>query len=405
MSTTMTTVDAILKEVYQGQINDQLNEERVVIKRLERTAENISDDVGGKRVVFPVRSGRNHGISYRGEGVAMADAGRQGYKAAQESLKSGYGRVKVTGHVMDLAESNKQAFASALDREMDGIKQDIGKDENRIAWGHPDQAALGHTGILAKLTSSPGPSVTFTVDTVQWLEVGMVIDTVNSGTSTVQSTAATITAINSTTLTVTVAVAITSTSGYYVCRTGNYSQEPYGLSNIVDSAGALHALNPATAGQEFWSSQENSTTTVLTEMAMIAMADNIRKAGGGNITAIFCSLGVRRAYWNILTGMRRYNEPKSFAGGLVGLSFMYGGKDIPVVDDPDAPASTMALVNEPEIKLFRDKDWAWQDKDGSIFKWVTAYDQWEAWMKQYWQLGTHSRNSHGKFTALTEATA
>lgn len=403
MSATLTTVDAILKEVYEGQINDQLNNERVLIKRLERTAENITDNIGGKYVVFPVKSGRNHGISYRAEGTQMAAAGKQAYKRATEDLQYGYGRVKASGQLMRLAETNKQAFASAIDREMDGMKDDIAKDENRIAWGHPDQAGLGHTGIIAKLTSSPSTETTFTVDDSHWIEVGMILDTVNSGGPTVDDAGIEVTAVSGNTITI--GAAISSTSGYYLTRTGNYNLEPYGISNIVDAAGALHGLNPATAGQGFWASQEDSSTTTLTELAMITMADNIRTAGGEIISAIFCSLGVRRAYWNLLTGLRRYNEPKEFAGGLTGLSFMYGGKDLPVVEDPMAPASHMVFLTEDEIKIFRDKDWYWEDIDGSVFKWVNGYDQFEAFMKQYWQMGTHKRNAHGKFTALTEATA
>jgi hypothetical protein len=106
VSATLTTVNEILKEVYEGQINDQLNQERVLIKRLERTSDNVTDNIGGKYVVFPVRSGRNHGISYRGEGEQLGIAGKQQYKAAQEQLKYGYGRVKVTGQLMRLARTN-----------------------------------------------------------------------------------------------------------------------------------------------------------------------------------------------------------------------------------------------------------------------------------------------------------
>lgn len=402
MSATMTTVDGILKEVYEGQINNQLNEERVTMKRIERTSDNVTDNIGGKYVVFPVRSSRNHGISYRAESGALAAAGNQGYKAAQESLKYGYGRVKFTGQLMRLARTNPQAFSNALDEEMDGLKMDLAKDENRIIWGHPDAGTNDlNTGILAELTSSPATATTFTVDTAQWLEVGMVIDIVNSTGPAVDVTGATITAISGTT--VTVGSSISSTSGFYVTRTGNANNEPYGISNIVDSAGALHNLNPATAGQGFWASQLDTTTTTLTELAMISMADDIRTEGGSIISAIFCSLGVRRSYWNIMTGLRRYADPKQFDGGLVGLSFMYGGKDIPVVEDPDAPAGNMAMLTESEIKVFRDQDWYWEDIDGSIFKWVSGYDVWEALMKQYWQVGTHKRNAHGRFTALTEA--
>lgn len=397
----MTTVTSILKEVYEGQINDQLNNERVFLKRIERTADDVTDNIGGKYVVFPVRSGRNHGISYRAESAQLAAAGNQQYKAAQEQLKYGYGRVKATGPLLKLARTNPQSFANAIDEEMNGLKTDLGKDENRIAWGHVDQGALGHTGILAELTSSPAASTTFTVDDAKWLEIGMVIDIVDSSGPTVDVTGSTISGISGNT--VTVSAAITSTSGYYVCRTGNYNNEPYGVSNIVNSTGALHGLNPATSGQEFWASTIDSATTSLTELKMITMADNVRIAGGASPTAIFCSLGVRRSYWNLLTSLRRYNEPKQFDGGLTGLSFMYGGKDLPVVEDPDAPAKNMAMICEPEVKVFRDQDWYWEDIDGAVFKWVADYDIYEALMKQYWQLGTHKRNAHGRFTNITES--
>ena len=403
MSATLTTVADILKEVYEGQINDQLNEERVTMKRLERTADDVTENIGGKYVVFPVRSGRNHGISYRDESAQLADAGKQAYKAAQEQLKYGYGRVKFTGQMMRLARTNAQAFSNALDEEMDGLKQDLGKDENRIIWGHPDQGALGHTGILAELTSSPAGVDNFTVDDAHWLEVGMKVDTVDSSGPTVDDSNIEIESISGNTVTMT--AVLSSTSGFYLSRTGNYNKEPYGISNIVNSSGALHGLNPATAGQEFWASTMDTTTTTLTELAMITMADRIRTEGGSKISAVFCSLGVRRSYWNILTGLRRFNEPKKFTGGLVGLAFQSDtdGEEVPVVGDPDAPASNMAMLTEKELKIFRDKDWYWEDLDGSIFKWVSNYDVWEALMKQYWQFGTHKRNAHGRFTALTES--
>src|SRR5215510_26213 len=132
MSATLVTVNAILKEIYEGNINNQLNEERITIKRIEQTAEGTGTDaVGGKYVVFPVRTSRNAGISYRAEDGTLAPAGRQGLKAAQESLKYGYGRVRLTGQLIALAESNRQSFASAMDVEMDGLKDDLAKDENR----------------------------------------------------------------------------------------------------------------------------------------------------------------------------------------------------------------------------------------------------------------------------------
>lgn len=398
MSATLTTVNAILKEIYEGNVNDQLNNERITIKRIERTAEGTgSDAVGGKYVTFPVRISRNAGISYRAENTQIAAAGRQGLKAAQESLKYGYGRVRLTGQLIALAESDRQSFTSAMDLEMDGLKDDIAKDENRIVYGHIDAAVA--SGIKAKASGASTGS-TVTVDSTNHLDEGMVIDIVNAGTPVVGGTALVISAIlTATTFSVTggpPTVAI----GNYVTRTGDWNNEPTGLNKIVDSSGAVHGLDPATTSR--WASYEDSTTTTLAELNMIKAMDEIRRAGGKIPSAIFTSLGVRRAYWNLMTSLRRYNEPKTFDGGLTGLSFMYGEKDLPVVADPDAPAQNMFFITESEIKIWRDKNWYWEDRAGSVLQWVTDYDAFEALMKQYWQIGTHQRNAHGKMTTVTE---
>lgn len=399
MSATLTTVNAILKEIYEGNINDQLNNERITIKRIERTAEGTSSNaVGGKYVTFPVRTSRNAGISYRAENVQLAPAGRQGLKAAQESLKYGYGRVRLTGQLIALAESDRQSFSSAMDLEMDGLKDDILKDENRVVYGHIDAAVA--SGIKAKATGASTGTL-ITVDSTQHLDEGMVIDITAAGTPVSGGTAATITQINSaTTFTVGAAVAGTVV-GNYISRTGDYNQEPTGLNKIVDNSGALHGLDPATTPK--WASYEDSSTTTLSELVMIGAMDNIRVAGGKVPSAIFTSLGVRRAYWNLMTSLRRYNEPKTFAGGLTGLSFMYGEKDLPLVADPDCPAKSMFFLTESEIKIWRDKPWYWEDRAGGVLQWITDYDAFEGLMKQYWQIGTHQRNAHGKLTNITES--
>ena len=398
MSATLTTVDAILKEIYEGNVNDQLNSERITMKRIERTAEGTgSDAVGGRYVKFPVRTSRNAGISYRAENTQIAAAGRQGLKAATENLKYGYGRVRLTGQLIALADSDRQSFTSAMDMEMDGLKDDLLKDENRIAYGHLDAAVA--SGIKAKATGA-STGTTVTVDSTIHLEEGMVIDIVNAGTPVAGGTALTISAVlTATTFTVTggpPTVAI----GNYVSRTGDYNQEPTGLNKIVDSTGALHGLDPATTSK--WASYEDSTTTSLTELAMIKTMDETRRSGGKIPSAIFTSLGCRRSYWNLMTSLRRYNEPKQFDGGLTGLSFMYGEKDLPVVADPDCNDKQMLFITESEIKIWRDKPWYFEDRAGGVLQWITDYDAFEALMKQYWQIGTHQRNAHGKMTNVTE---
>ena len=67
MPATLTTASAILKEVYEPKIQDQLQSEAVALKRIERNSDNIENTVGGKYVTFPLHTRRNQGIGARNE--------------------------------------------------------------------------------------------------------------------------------------------------------------------------------------------------------------------------------------------------------------------------------------------------------------------------------------------------
>lgn len=393
MSATMTTVDSLLKEVYGPRVESQEQDEVITIKRIERTSEGVTQRVGGKYVNFPIRTGRNNGISYRNESEQLAPAGRQKYAEVSVPLRYGYGRVRASGQLMDLAESDFQAFASGLDGEMDGLKDDIVKDSNRIAHGDG-------VGLLASLADT-ATSATHIVDNAQYLEIDERVDVLVRSTGATVSLALTILDIVGNTVTFSGSFTAALTHGLY--RQGNYGREPSGFGVIVDNTLALHGLNPAT--QRKWAAYIDANAGVnraLSESLMIKVCDGIRVASGKRPTVIFGSLGVRRSYFNLLTQQRRYTDTKEFAGGFQGLPFNYGS-EIPMVEDVDGPPNRLRFINEPSIKLYRLKPWAWQDKDGSIFKWVTDFDAWEAMMKQYWEIGTSQRNSHGELRDITEA--
>jgi uncharacterized protein YifE (UPF0438 family) len=391
---TMTTVTSLLKEVYEGKIEDQKNEEVIAVKRIEQTSENVVDTVGGKYVTFPIRTRRNSGISYRGEETALGAAGQQGYASVQVPLKYGYGRFRVSGQTMELAETNPQAFSSALDEEMDGLKMDIVKDENRIAYG----VYQGENASLAKVVAAFTATTTVNVDSTQYLSIGEVIDILHVTTGATYVLNVTITAINSTTqITISSATAMTDANAR-IYRQGNRGLEPTSFSDITSATSVLHGLDPAV--QPVWKGNTVAIGGALSEVNMIKACDTAR-VNGGKTSVIFTSLGVRRSYFVLLTQQRRYTDTKSYPGGFQGLPFNYG-TEIPLVEDPDCPPGEMFYMDESKIKKYRKRPWYFSDVDGSIFKWVSGFDSWEGLMKCYFEYGTKQRNAHVLHTGVTE---
>lgn len=402
MTASLVTADTILKEVYESGINAQLNDEVIALRRIERTSEGVTSQVGGKYVVFPIHVNRNSGIGARREDETLPDAGRQGYRRAQVGLRYQYGRLRLTGQAIALANENFQAFASVLEEETSRIKDDLAKDLNRQVYGNGDGVIATITGALTVNTAP--------VNRTLWLQEGMLVDTgtLASGVLTVVASNKVVSNVNVGAGTVDLTGGTgTPVNGHVIVRAGNRrsgatdndQREWTGLGALVAGSGALFGLtHPA------WVSTINGnsgTNRALSEALIIGAADAVR-ARGSYPTVMFMNLGVRRAYFNLLVQQRRYTNTQQFDGGFSGLAFTTDKGDIPMVVDTDCPGNTIYGLNEKQIKVYRDADWSYMDRDGSRWSRDATKDAYNATLFQYSELGTHRRNAHFRIEDITE---
>lgn len=398
MGATLATLNAITKEVYGSEgLVEQLNNEVPMLRRIEKTSRGTSNELGGRYVTFPIHTRRNNGIGARNELEALPLPGQQGTAAARIGLKYQYGAIQLSGQALKLIDSNYQAFTSALDLEVDGIKSDLAVDLNRQVWGD----GTGKIGTVTAVVTG----VTIAVDRPDLFQEGEQVDYVLAA-GTVSQSNRQVTAINLTAKTITISGAnITTVVGDYFVRTGNLNREWTGLSAIVAASGTLYNIDPTVEGS--WKSVvvANGSPTAVSEGAMTKMTDDIRN-NGGKTTVIVTTPGVRRAYANLLKMERQFVNVKDFKGGFSGIGFITDNGEIPVITDYMAPPGTMWYLNEDNIKLYRESDWDWMDFDGS--KWqrlITAagrFDAYESILHQYSELGISRRNTFGKTTNLIE---
>lgn len=412
MPATMTTVSSILKEVYEGKVREQINNDVVALRRIEKTSEGVTSEVGGKYVTFPIHTKRNSGVGARIELEALPVAGQQAFNAARVALKYLYGLVRLSGQTMELADKNFQAFASALDLEMSGLKNDLAKDLNRQVYGDA-------TGVIATTTAvgvgalNANPFNVLANTGSQYLELGFQVDIWDAAQAALKASNRQVTAINVTTgATIFDGAAVNTVVGDVMVRTGSgirgasasnpvANRELTGLKAIV-AAGIVFNIDAATEPK--WQSVVDSnagTNRALSEGLMILQVDRCR-ANGDTPTVIFTNLGVRRAYFNLLTQQRRFTGTMEFDGGFKGLAFSTDKGDIPVVVDVDCPYNTMYFINEPNMKVFRSEDFSFMNRDGSNWQRVIGFDAYEATMYSYQELATHRRNVHAVMRDITE---
>ena len=400
MGSTLASIDATLKEVYEGTIREQLNDDIVALKRVQRSSSGISNDTPGKYVTFPLHVRRNGGLGSRNEGEALPTPGQQGYVGARIGLKSDYLGISLTGHSIEQSDTNPKAFAKSLDEEMTRGRTDFKKDLNRQIYGNG-------SGAIATVRAALGSGNVVPVDDARGFWAGAhVVDLVTLP-STVAVAARTVTAVDLTPGANTVTLsgaAFAASVGQILTLVNSAQKEITGLGAIVNNSGVLYNVNPTT--EPVWKAEVDSnggTPRALSESLMIRMVDRIR-TNGGKTSVIMTDDGTYRAYWNLLSQLRGFVNTQDFTGGFKGLAFAAGNQEIPIVSDYDAPRSVMHFLNEDEITYYRDQDIHWLDRDGSILKQKIdssgRYDVWEAHMKENHELGTGRRNTHGKITDI-----
>ena len=406
MAATLATIDSYLKEVYQGRIREQLNDEIVALKRITRSGSGVTNEVGGKYVTFPIHTRRNSGIGSRFENEALPAAGQQGHAAARVGLKYAYGGVQLTGQAISLSDTDAKAFAKALDNEVEGLKNDLKKDMNRQVYGSGNGAIGVATGANTGAVVPVADARLFQVGMVVDTQTGTTVDNTNLIVASVDLTAGSNTVTFTTTPgTATAAADIIVRAGSGVAAAGN--RELTGLAAIVSASGTLYNIDPSVEPE--WKANVDSnggTNRALSEALMIQMTDDIRTKGGST-SLILQSLGVRRAYFNLLSQLRQTVNTQEFTGGFSGLAFTTDRGEIPVVADVDAPLNKQWYINEDALTYYRDEDWHFIDRDGSMWKQVRDsngdYDAYYARMVEYHELGTDRRNTHGLVSDITEA--
>jgi hypothetical protein len=405
--TNLTTLSDILKEYYLGPVAEQLNNEVLLLARLNSR----SEDLVGKRAYVPLHTSRSAGIGARAEAAALPAAGNQDYDKAVYDLKYLYGRVQVTGPSMAKTKNEAGAFLQALKSELDGIRNDLQKDLARQVYGN------GTAQIVQCGTTTSDTTVVLNTAAGKeairkgQLYVGMTIDigTVADVDTISGATPRTITAVDFANATIDISgAAVTTSSSHYITRAGagvdggatangSRSSEVDGLQRLV-SESATYVGEIDASANTWW---DNKRVTSVGALALddIQQGLNLVRLEGGTPTVMVTSMGVQRELYNLLQDQVRYVDPMSYNYAAGFKTLEYAG--MPIISDIDAPYGNLYVLDESTIKVFSDQDWHFLDSDGQTLRQVSGYDAFEAIMTRYMNLGMTKRSNQCVLADIT----
>jgi hypothetical protein len=422
---TTANADAVLKNYYLGPIREQLNQKAVLMFNSDGPNAETSDSVdssesqsvswrgisresegveyAGRQWIVPAHTGRNEGVGAIAEGGTIPVAGQQGWTDLQDTLRHNLGTIELTRYAIRLSNRNEGAFLKLLEGETKGLVNDLRKDVNRQGYGNG-------TGALAAVTADGANTVT--VDSVQYLRVGMRVDLVDVTNDTVLAANRTISTIVASTKVVTYSGAdVTGTTNHRLCRTGSWKKEINGLGNLINSTGTLHGVDSTLAANAWHKSTlVDAAGAAFSEDSGQQIIDAVDQTGNNEVEALITTHGIIRRYANTLKAQKRFNDAESMKlrGGFKALLF----NEMPMIKDVDCPKGTMWFM-QPDALMWiylptgdQPGNWDWVDDDGAILaRKADRSDAFEGYMAADHDLACLARNQLGKLFNLEDDAA
>lgn len=318
-----------IKEYYLPAFGNQLaTEPDPFLEMIKKVPCNSSKEIGGVKV------GLNGGFAFGGENDNIPTASGRAYERFVIQAKNIYVMLEITDKAIKLGD-NTGVIYKTIDDEIQGAYESAKFNKARALFGNG-------TGKLGTFASALSASTTVTLDTVQNLQVGMVIEfyTGSVGSATlVENSARKITGVDRTNKQITLDSAITTSGGGFVVNQKSYGNEYTGLGAIFDSSvtsiwGVSKASNPWIKPVSV-SASHNLTNTVISRAVRQARDDK-----GSNIDLIMMADDTFDEYQTYMDENTVTVVPntRKFKSGAAGYEVVVGGTTITVVSSRFVPS-------------------------------------------------------------------
>ncbi len=421
----LTNLVEILKNVYGDGLKNQFEDEKITYNLFPKSDRKPA----GNGYIFGLRYSRAQGTGARAESGKLPDPLTGTKDQGKIQPKYNYGSIRITGPAIEIAKGNTAAFVDSLADEIDDIYQSIIVDMNRQChwdgWGQ-----LGRLSAGASYTGNATWAGTFDNDLgITYFQEGQFVDFyVSAGTSNDINTGtcaagSRILSINPSTKVIIFetpsssyltnhpvasgfvnTVAHTIVAGTMAIKAGvrdnawDSSDTPVemtGLTGIYDDGTALASFeNITVATYPKWKANIISNSSVNRELSidlMLNACDLTRTRSGLKVDTIRMGLGQRRKYANLLMPDVRF-APTVLKGGYETLTFSGGDGSIEMVIDPTTQPNMIFFEPKGIIQKYELTPLGWGNLDGSQLHQRAGYDEWDAFLRCYGNLGTEMRN-------------
>ena len=370
-SQTLKTFEKALKENYLPVWKNQLGvEPSALLSKIKKVP--LKSD----KIVATAPIGLSGGFGFGAEGQATPAAGNVQFERFETRAKDMYVNLCISAKAVRLTGSGG-AMANALDTEVKGAYETAKWNLGRALFGNG-------TGILAYIEDVSGD--TLTLDGVSYLKEGLIVDHYSGG-KTYMGTARIVSVDRGAKTVKLSGVTGTPSVDGFITVQNSYNREITGLGAIFDDAtthlyGVEKATNPYLYPVTV--SGNNDIDDGLITKALRTAKNN----KNSNIDLILAGDDAYDNYVNYLrvNNIRVEDMSHTIQGGFKAIKFIFGNKEVDIVNESFVPADEMWGVDTSALELHT-QEWNFADlQGGGIFNLMEGQSIYRALLANYGDL-------------------
>lgn len=396
-SASLSSLAGLLKRIQEGEVADMQNLEALSFDEFSKSGKKYN--AGGKGFFGAINDYGNESVGALNETEQFRTIDSENYQQYTVVPKIMNGPIEITGLAVEASDDDVESFAEGLLKEIQGAKKRLRKDMNRQFFGS-GVGTLGtpNAAVTSTLTS-------FTVSSAQYFRKNMVIDAQSQGVNNSVSHNR-ITAVDKVNniiyLTSALGVSLLTTDQIYKenirVSASSDGKEMMGLDGIVDDSTLLQTFEGLDASTiyEWRAVRINASSANLTSDLLQRLEDDVAVLGGEDPDTLISHKIQRRKYLDLVVPEKRFND-LSMDAGFSKLKF--NGKEFWL--DVDCQNNQVFAIKRSRIYKFEVAPMAMGGLDDSG-TWLRAsnFDKFQAYWRQYINMGTDKRNAHGKIVSL-----
>lgn len=398
MATDLSTIVGALKRVYGDYVEKQQNLKHRAVDEIAKSAKKYN--AGGEGFFGAINDYGNESVGAINETESFRTIDNENYQQYKISPKVMVAPIQFSGLSAAAANQDEEAFVSIVVDALDMARERLLKDENRQFYG------LGN-GLLANPNGNVLSNATsFSVASAQYLRANMVIDIFNGATKTVDSLRVQDVdkQANVVYFATSVGVALITTDALVKENVRDSAptdgKETMGLRGLIDDGTELTTLqNISAASNRIWRAVRiNASSANLTSDLLQRLLDDVMVLGGDSPDTLIMHPKQRRKYLDIVVPEKRYMD-QNLDAGFQKLSF----NGIELWLDVDCQDDTVYAITKKHIQKYEVAPLQMGSHDGSDeFLRIANADQFQAYWRHYYNMGTGKRNALGKIVSLAK---